>query len=187
MTVWTPLTRPEDKIKIAKRLTPGICDIEGLGSPREWEERGGYGLSGATVVFKGKKLAHFTIKFRLYTAQDWADWDAFRPLVMRLPIGKNAKGLDIQSKLTESVGVRSIVIEDPMAPTQTGDGEWTVELKVIEFRAPTFALSKPEGSEATPVDPNEQQIEANRIWIKNKKNAMSRPNNGRKQNVVAPP
>ena len=177
---WSPLTDPEDKIQLAKRLTPGICDIDGLGSPRDWEERGGYGLSGATVVFKGKKLSHFSIKFRLYTVKDWTDWYAFLPFVSRLPIGKNAKGLDVKSKLTEMLGIKSIVIDDILAPTQTGDGEWTVELKVIEYRSPTFALSKAEGSEATPEDPVNAQVQAALILFQQKLEAMSKPNNGRK-------
>lgn len=177
---WSPLTDPENKISLAKRETPGICDIDGLGSPFEWEERGGYGLSGATVVFKGKKLAHFSIKFRLYTTQDWTDWYAFKPFVSRLPIGKNARGLDIEAKLTEMLGIKSVVIEEIVAPTQTGDGEWTAELKVIEYRAPTFTLAKADGSEATPEDPVDAEIHAALITFKNKLNAMSKPNNGRK-------
>lgn len=187
MTVlWSPLANPEDKITIAKQRTPGICDIEGLGAPYEWEERGGYALSGATVVFRGKKLAHFSIKFRLYTQQDWQDWYAFKPLVTRLPIGKNALGLDIKCKLTEMLGITSIVVEQVMAPTQTGDGEWTIELKVIEYRAPRFTISKPEGSQATPEDPFEKDIEALRIYRRNKINAMSRPNNGRQRGLPPP-
>lgn len=186
--LWTPLKNPEDKITIAKQRTPGICDIEGLGAPFDWEERGGYALSGATVVFRGKKLAHFSIKFRLYTDADWQDWYAFKPLVTRLPIGKDALGLDIKCKLTEMLGIKSIVVEQVMAPMQTGDGEWTIELKVIEYRAPVFTLSKPDGSkENEKEDPGDKRIEALRIYRQNKINAMTRPNNGRQRGLPAPP
>lgn len=178
MTTWSPLVDPENKIRLGGELTPGICDIEGLGAPFEWEERGGYGLSGATVVFRGKKLAHFSIKFRLYTVQDWSDWYLFKPVVDRLPIGRNARGLDIKCKLTEQLGIKSVVIEEIKAPTQTVDtGEWTVELRVIEYRSPTFTLSKAEGSQDTPVDPVEQRIEAKSILIQERRNRMARPNN----------
>lgn len=156
-----PLDTPIDKATISGRLTPGICEIVGASSPRAWDERAGYGLSGAIVVFHGVKLSHFTIKFRLYTTQDWTDWRAFKPLVDKPPIGKRQGPLDCVHPLLADLGIRSIVVEDVLVPEQTDDGEWTIELKVIEYRKPKQGLAKPEGSAATEVDPFEQQIAAN--------------------------
>lgn len=157
---FNPLSEPVDKATIGGRLTPGFCEIVGADSPRQWDERVGYGLSGATVFFHGIRLSHFSIKFRLYTAQDWDDWAAFKPLVDRPPIGKRSRSIDIAHPILGDLGIGSIVIENVIAPEQTDDGEWTIELKVIEFRRPTAAMAKPEGSTATPVDPMEQKIGA---------------------------
>lgn len=158
---WNPLDNSVDQAKIGGQLTPGICEIIGADSPRAWDERQGYGLTGATVFYHGTKLSHFSIKFWLYTAQDWDDWHAFRPLVDRPPIGKRARSLDIAHPLLEDLGIRSIVIESVGVAEQADDGVWTIELKVIEFRQPKFTMAKPEGSTATPVDPVEQEIQTN--------------------------
>lgn len=158
---WNPIDAPVDKAFLGGRVTPGLCDIEGANSPRNWDERDGYGLSGALLVFKGVKLSHFSIKFRLYTPADWDDWHAFAPTVAKPPLGKRARSLDIAHPITDEVRIRSVVVEDVLAPVQTGDGEWTVEVKLIEWRTPIRTLAKPQGSTATEVDPVEQQIQAN--------------------------
>ena len=51
-----------------------------------------------------------------------------------------------------------LVVEDVTATEQTEDGVWTIECKCIEWRRYGQALSKPDGADATPVDPNEQRI-----------------------------
>jgi hypothetical protein len=158
---WNPIDTPVDKAFLGGKITPGLCDIDGANSPRNWDERDGYGLSGATVIFKGVKLSHFSIKFRLYTPADWDEWHAFAPTVAKPPLGKRPRALDIAHPITDEVGIRSVVVDDVLAPVQSGDGEWTVEVKLIEFRKPRFALAKPQGSTSTPVDPIEQQIQAN--------------------------
>lgn len=156
---WNPLKEPVDYAIIAGKRTPGICDIVGASSPRKWDERDGYGLSGATLWFKGVGLAHFSIKLRLYTDQDWEDWYAFKPLVERPPLGKWPKSKDIHHPLLVDLGIKSIVIEDLLQAERTDDsGEWTQEIKAIEFRTPKFTLAKPDGSAATPADPVEQEI-----------------------------
>jgi hypothetical protein len=157
---FNPLDAAVDKATIGGRLTPGICEIVGADSPRAWDELQGYGLSGATVRFHGIKLSHFSLKFRLYTSQDWADWHVFKPLIDKPPVGRYARSLDCAHPILADLGIRSIVIENVLAPEQTDDGEWTIELKVIEFRRPKGALGTPEGSTATPVDPYDQKIEA---------------------------
>lgn len=118
-------------------------------------------MSGATVVFHGIKLSRFTIKFHLYTKADWADWNAFRPVVFKVPTPKNPRALNIAHPLLAELHIGAIVIEDILVPEQTDDGEWTIELKVIEFRKPKQAgAAKPEGAIATPVDPIEQDMQA---------------------------
>lgn len=156
---WNPLNEPVDYAVIAGKRTPGLCDIVGANSPRKWEELDGYGLSGARLKFRGIGLSHFSIKLRLYDDRDWADWFAFRPLVERPPLGKFAKAKKIVHPQLTEVGVHAFVVEDLLAPERTDDsGEWTIEIKCIEFRLPKLSLSKPDAATATPVDPQEQII-----------------------------
>jgi len=154
-----PLLDSADKIWLAQRWSPGLCDIEGANSPRNWEEFPGYGWSGALVRFRGIGLAHFSVKLRLYTDQDWIDWAQFKPLVDKPPIGKRPRGKDIWHPILVDQGIYSMVVEDLGQPVQTDHGEWTIEIKCIEYRMPKYSLSTPDGTEATPVDPYEQMIE----------------------------
>lgn len=158
---WNPIDAAVNKATIAGQLTPGVCEITGANSPRKWDERGGYGYSGAIVVYHGTGLSHFTIGLTLYTIEDWNDWAKFKSVVAKAPFGKRPRALDISHPVLAEVGITSIVVEDVNAPMQIDDGVWLVEIKAIEYRNPKYTLAKPEGSAATPVDPREQEIAAN--------------------------
>ena len=141
---WNPFDEPIDFVLIGGQKTPGIADVEEAGSPRAWDERRGYGLSGATLVFRGLELAAFKVLVRLYTAEDWAAWHDFAPIVARPPEGERATALDVTHPLLEAVGIHAAVVTDLVQPKQTRDGEWTIEIRMKEFRSPVVAV--------TPVD-----------------------------------
>jgi hypothetical protein len=148
---WTPLDQPIDYAIVAGRRTPGLCEIQRAGSPRQWDERRGYGVSGATLVYRGLRLATFTMLLRLYEESDWTAWEEFRPTVARPPTGERAQALDIVHPLLEDAGIRSAVVEDVLAPQQTGDGEWTVEIHWREFRAPVVTTTPVQSSSTSTV------------------------------------
>jgi hypothetical protein len=130
---------------------------------RRWDEREGFGISGAFSVFKGRGLAHFSVKLRLYSVEDWDGWDAFKPIVDKLPTrrggtGKDSGVLDIWHPLLESLDIKAVAAAEVGQPEQTDSGEWTIEIKFLEFRYPKIALAKPDAAAATPVDPVEEQI-----------------------------
>jgi hypothetical protein len=156
--VWNPIEQPTDVATLAGRQTPGVIEVVGLNTPRRWDEREAVAFSGAIVVYYGQKLAHFTLRIKLYTVADWNAWHAFAPLVQRVPVGKRQGALDLDHPVTKLANIRSVVIDDVLGPEQTDNGEWTFEIKVIEFRAPKLALAKPEGAESTPVDPEVARI-----------------------------
>lgn len=159
---FNPLTAPVDHVILSGSRSPGIATIDGASSPRQWDERRGYGLSGATLVYKGLKLARFSLELRLLTAEDFDAWEAWRPMVQRPPAGQRPQALDIEHPITEMLGIRSVVVEDVLQPKQTGDGEWTVEIKLLEFRAPARAVARPEASADRPTpstDPVDAVIE----------------------------
>lgn len=157
---WNPFTdEPSDKVWLAQQWSPGLCDIEGANSPRNWEELPGYGWSGALLRFKGIGLAHFSLKFRLYTGDEWNEWLRFKGLVYRPPLGRRPRALDVWHPILVSQGIYALVVEDLEQEMQTEDGVWTVGFKCIEWRMPKYSLSTPDGAKATPVDPYEQQIE----------------------------
>lgn len=158
MTTWNPIDAPQDRALIADRLTPGLCEITGASSPRKWDEQAGYAMTGAILIYRGIALAHFSMRFRLFTREHWEEWAAIRPFLLRPPVGKRARALDVQHPVLDEVGISQMVIEDVTAPEQTEDGVWQIELKCIEWRRYTISTAKPDGSEATPVDPLQVEL-----------------------------
>jgi hypothetical protein len=159
---WNPIERPIDKVWFGGMWTPGIADVSGASAPRKWEELGGYGLSGAMLIYRGWGLSHFSVKLRLYSTEDWKDWHAFKQLVARPPRGKRPTSIEVAHPLLEDLQIRAVVVEDVLVADQTGDGEWTIELKLIAFRMPKYSLARPDGTASeTPLDEADLAILAN--------------------------
>ncbi len=157
---WDPNTDPVDFVMLGGKRSPGLAEIVNADSPRRWDERKGYGLSGAIIIFRGVMLSHFVIRLTLVTSQDWADWYAWKPIVDKPPFGTRPKALDIVHPITEGLGIKACGIENVGQPVQSDDGLWLVDIKCIEYRRPEIALAKPEASKAAPLDPIDQRIEA---------------------------
>lgn len=156
---FQPLTNPVDYVLLANRRSPGIAVVTLGNSPRRWDERRGYALTGGRLVFRGIGFAHPLLTLKLYTDQDWADWHDWRPMLDRPPIGERAHALDIWHPQLEDLGIVSVVVEDVLQGKQTADGEWSIDIKLIEYRRPLPALSVAEGSVETPDDPIDRLIE----------------------------
>lgn len=161
MSFWNPIAEPQDYVDFAGIASPGIADVIGSSSPRSWDERDSYAVAGAFLVYHGKKLSHFSVKLRLYTVDDWNGWWALEPVLSKLPRrGVAAKAIDVTHPLLAANKIRAAVVEDIMQPEQTNDGEWTIEIKMIEFRAPVIAAVKADGAKATPADPEDAQLQS---------------------------
>lgn len=159
---FNPLSTPVNHILLANRRSPGLADIKGSNSPRRWDERRGYALSGSRVVFRGIGLARFIVTLRLYNDDDWDNWHDWRELVQRPPVGQRARAQDIWHPILEDLLITSAVVEDVLQPRPTtDDGEWSIDIKFIEFRPPVRVVNNVEGSDETEeLDPVQQRIQA---------------------------
>ena len=168
--MWNPIYEPCDYILLSGQESPGIAEVVEPNSPRNWDVQKGYGFSGAICRFTGRDLARFSVNFQLFDLRDWINWYAWAPIPLKMPrrrfpggdgtTGKGDSGaLDIWHPLLEQLEIKRVVVEDVIAPQQTDNGVWTAKIKFLEFRQPKFALAKPEGAEATPVDPVDQYID----------------------------
>jgi hypothetical protein len=168
-----PLSTPVDKILFGEEDTPspGICEITGLSSPRNWDIRRGYGLNGGIAVFRGKGVAKFGAKFRLYTPEDWQDYFKFKPILDQIA---NLKGIKVYHPFLWLLGIGAVVVEENYAPVQDDDGVWVIEAKLIEFNHPTVGLSKPDGVPATPADPEDAEIKAKELIKKGKDDQIAK-------------
>ena len=144
---FRPLTEPVDYVVVAGEKTPGIAEITGAAVPFKYDERKGYGLSGAYSVFRGRQLAKPTLTIRLYSDDDWDGWEAFLPTVRTPPNARRPRALEIQHPILEDQGITAVTVTELGQPEQTGDGEWTIVIKLLEYRRPRRALATPDGTE----------------------------------------
>lgn len=156
---FNPITSPVDYILLANRRSPGLATINAADSPRRWDERRGYAFSGGRVVFRGIGISRPILTLRLYTEEDWTGWHEWKTLVSRPPIGERAHALDIWHPILEDLDINSVVVEKVLQPKQTADGEWSIDIKFIEYRVPVPMLAVAEGSVERPGDPVDRYIE----------------------------
>ena len=139
-----------DRCTIAGQVSPGVCRVTGLGSPRKWDEKDGHGTSGATLVYNGDKVAHFEIEFSLWEPEHFVAWDAFKPLLRRAPKGVKPTAMDFSHPFADEHDISSIIVEDLQGPDVTDSGLTLWKAKVAQFRKPTPAQGKPGGSATQP-------------------------------------
>lgn len=144
----------------------GVVTIEGASiAPRKWDERGGYGLTGSTLVFTGRGLGKFDAIHTFYEKRDWEEWDKYLKIVSAPPTGQRPKALDVSHPWLAMNQVFKAVVLDNSIPKQRETGEWDIIYNWQQFRAVKFQLAKPEGAAATPLDPDSAQIQANSVKI----------------------
>lgn len=160
MTDWDPFTIPIDSAKISGLDTPGLLVIDKANSPRQWDERNGYGWSGSFPVFVGQRLSFFDLTFKMYTTEDWKRYKALKPLLVRPPFGKRPKALDIVNPILEDLEIFSFVILDVGRLTPIDNGAYSKTIECMQHRRPRIALAKPEASQQKPSDdPYDKMIE----------------------------
>src|SRR5216684_6091032 len=119
----------QDYVVIAGIPSPGKAIIKNLKHPSGLDERKGYGLSGATVIFTGDTLATFDIEFQLWAASDWPLWKAFYQLCFAKvafsgPGGLLPFALTISHPVLEQVGVTEVFVVDRGAADKDEYGLW---------------------------------------------------------------
>lgn len=165
-----------DQLFVLAQPSPGITVIEGSSiAPRKWEERGGYGLTGATLVFLGLGLGKFDAIHSFYDKRDWAAWDKWLKIVAAPPVGKRPRALDVSHPWLDMFNVHKAVVLDNTVPRQTEAGLWQVVYSWQAWRTPKFTLAKPEGAKATPADPVDAQLDANTALINAQFEALAKP------------
>lgn len=158
---WNPWSQSIDAAIISGKVTPGILRLRNANSPREWDERKGYGWSGSFPIFLGIRLSRFDMGFEMYTDADWALWENMRPMLAKPPAGKRPTALDIVHPVLQQLDIKSIVVTDvKQLEIDENTGVVTQPIEVLTFRRPKIALSKPEGSaDKPPTDFWDQVIE----------------------------
>jgi hypothetical protein len=156
---WNPYTSPVDYVLMRGQRTPGLASVWGAGQPLKWDERAGYGYSGATLWFKGAGLSHFEVRIELRTPKDFEDWAVFMP-ILRAPAGTMPKAIAIWHPFLEMMKISAVTVEDFSQPTEKDPGAYEVVIKLAQWRRPKLTLVKPEASKASvSTDPVDKYIE----------------------------
>jgi hypothetical protein len=157
-STWSPVAEGAgriDKVLVAGIPTPGNVQFKGLASPREYQEMAAAYQDAAFLLYKGSKLAEFSLILKLYTEGDWADWYTFLPIVQRLdPFAKRAhipKVLQSADTYEEAVGTLALTVDHPFlamhkifaavildvaGPLEEAKGVYSFEIKCKEQRNP---------------------------------------------------
>lgn len=156
---FNPILRPCDHILLGGEKSPGIAVLSNAHSPRLWDERRGFALSGARVIYKGIGLAYPVVTLKLFTSDDFERLATWSRLCARAPVGTRAHALDIWHPILEDRGITSVVVKDVRQPEQDETtGVWTMAIEFIEFRRPVLTLETIDASDVTPSDPVDQFI-----------------------------
>lgn len=168
---FDPLTTPIDKVLLAYdppsgqtvtwQRSPGIAKVTGAALLYRWDKRQGYGLAGAFPVYFGEDLPDFVIELRLYTSQDWVDWAAWKPLVVKPPKSIRPKALAIYHPWLAEVQIGACTIKKVHQPEPDDEtGGFLIAIECMKWRKPTIALSKPDAAKTNASDdPVDQEIE----------------------------
>jgi len=146
--------RTGDCVTLAGVSSPGFAELDRFNAPLSYDERQGYGLSGAWLFFKGEQLSKGTLKIKVYpggkgfenypTIFDFIEspiWKAFHDVYRKPPTGTRPRAMLLIHPLTAELGIGPVVTLDESIWRQTGDGEWSKEISLCSYRKPKKRLT----------------------------------------------
>lgn len=151
-----PIETPDefDYIILAGKMSPGLCDVSGAASPRDWDVRKGYGLSGATVVYTGDGLAEFTVRLFLWESTHFQAYSTWKTLIKKTAPNVKPRAMDIQHPYLADLEITSVVVADTLQMQQPTPGLWTKDIKFKQYKKPLPQISKPtDNSMSKPNEP----------------------------------
>lgn len=173
MTQLLPGPPYQDHIVLDGAVSPGLAIVKGAGTPRRWDVRDGYGVTGAVCVFTGQGLATFDVDIFAWTDAHFLAWPIFARLTLvNPPIGARPTSMSIQHPALQDppLTVSQVVVTNVSQWEQDPDGGglWCRTISFLEYRKPRPALVAPlegvppvNGVPIVPIDPEELAIQAN--------------------------
>lgn len=144
-----------DVVSFAGEPTPGVAVVEASdGSPRKWQEVGGYGLSGATIRFTGVGLAAFDVILSFYTGEHRKAWEVYQRGVLAPPKLGQPGALVVYHPLLKAADITQCVVENISLPKQTQDGVWQVVISCKQYRKPVPIFLTPYNAKAAKTQPD---------------------------------
>lgn len=169
---WNPIDQPVNKFQLSNAWSPGVCVVEGASVARAIDERRGYGIDYAFVVFFGRKLAHFKTNILLWKPDQFDEFEEkFQPLIEAVPRRgavntANGTGYDPACAATiwhpqlSRLRITSCMVENEPQLTPSGTkGVWLYPIEFCQIvTKPRAAYAKTEAAKDSPLDPLDQRI-----------------------------
>jgi hypothetical protein len=132
----------QDYIVIGFDTSPGKATIVNGQLPSDWDERKGYGLSGAFLWPKGDSLGSFSILFELWDEDDMPAWAAFykkyfsQSAKLIIPGSYTPAALTIVHPVLLQVGMQECVVTGREVMRNDGYGLWSQVIHFKQYRKP---------------------------------------------------
>jgi hypothetical protein len=163
----SPLQYPQewDVINIGGVDSPGVCVVGKTKRHNVFDVKRGKGVKGATITYEGDEPASFDVTFTLWRdpkvtsptdPDDFANWEAFVPLLRYDPSKKTMQAVDIYHPSLVPIDINRVLCEDIGNIVHVGDLKYEVEVRFLEYRPPppVDVTTTPAGSKATVKKPD---------------------------------
>jgi hypothetical protein len=124
----------------------GKAEIVGLETPRKVDERDGYGITGATTVFNGIKLARWGVLFSIWDAFDFDESRPFFEMLKTPPLTLPPLALGVYHPLLAEEGISAALVLNGGGWSQDDYGLFTRTVKFVQYRQPLPALASPQAA-----------------------------------------
>lgn len=144
-------------ISLGGKTSPGKVTLSGHNRKVNWIIRQGYGLDGASMALKNIPPIEFTASFYLVRdyaqgTDDFAAWDAFRPLIDATLSGATPRAVNIYHPDLIENDIKAVCKAEIGGRVYDGRGGCTITVKFQEYRAPKKKSGSPTAKPE--VDPN---------------------------------
>jgi hypothetical protein len=125
--------------------SPGRATITGAAIPYNYDVKQGYGLSGATTVFRGRGVAKFTVTIELWERAQYAAWAVWSKFLEPPKPGIKLV-VEMQHPVLAAQDIKAVAVESLGALERQSNGSWKCVIQCLEWRPPLPALVKPRGA-----------------------------------------
>lgn len=139
----------QDYVTIGFDRSPGKVTVIAGARPSDWDERKGYGLTGATLWPKGDSLGTFDLLFELWDETDFGPYTTFynkyfAPEVKLITPGSfRPVALTIFHPVLSQLGLQECVVTGREPFMKDEFGLWSQKISFKQYRKPKPAKTPP--------------------------------------------
>lgn len=128
-----------DVVKVAGKLSPGICRLSGFDRGFGWQVKKGKGAKGSTVTLNEYPPAEGTITFYFWEQDHFEAWREFRDIWNYDPTKKPINAVEIYHPALADLDIKNVVCKKITAVEPTSDppnGYYKATVDLIEYNPP---------------------------------------------------